>query len=149
MRAYFSVLTKVSSLFSKPYSIPTFAHCKTSHPLSTSHPRVCATYSSQVASYATICRGMHYLAFLHRCRSGRAFTLGYSEVTIPRTPQLRPAFRWCVKTISFSDGRALLVNFKRGTVLHHFNFKKPVKALCFSPDGRYVTVSSFVLMLLM
>ena len=36
------------------------------------------------------------------------------------------------------DGRALLVNFKRGTVLHHFNFKKPVRALSFSPDGRSV-----------
>ncbi|RPD61329.1 WD40 repeat-like protein [Lentinus tigrinus ALCF2SS1-7] len=39
------------------------------------------------------------------------------------------------------DGRALLVNFKRGVVLHHFNFHKPVKVLKFSPDGRYIAVS--------
>ncbi|RDX45204.1 WD40 repeat-like protein [Lentinus brumalis] len=39
------------------------------------------------------------------------------------------------------DGRALLVNFKRGVVLHHFNFQKPVKAVKFSPDGRYIAVS--------
>jgi periodic tryptophan protein 2 len=34
------------------------------------------------------------------------------------------------------DGRALLVNFRRGTVLSHFNFKAPVRDLRFSPDGR-------------
>lgn len=34
------------------------------------------------------------------------------------------------------DGRALLVNAKRGVVLHHFNFKKPVKDIKFSPDGK-------------
>ncbi|KAI0703655.1 WD40 repeat-like protein [Cerioporus squamosus] len=39
------------------------------------------------------------------------------------------------------DGRALLVNFKRGVVLHHFNFQKPVKAIKFSPDGRFIAVS--------
>ncbi len=38
------------------------------------------------------------------------------------------------------DGRALLVNFKRGVVLHHFNFQKPVKAVKFSPDGRYANL---------
>lgn len=39
------------------------------------------------------------------------------------------------------DGRALLVNFPRRVVLHHFNFKKPVFALEFSPDNRYFAVS--------
>ncbi|OBZ67291.1 Periodic tryptophan protein 2 [Grifola frondosa] len=39
------------------------------------------------------------------------------------------------------DGRALLVNFKRGVILHHFNFKKPVNAIKFSPDGRYIAVT--------
>ncbi|KAF5381370.1 hypothetical protein D9615_008306 [Tricholomella constricta] len=39
------------------------------------------------------------------------------------------------------DGRALLVNFKRGVVLHHFNFKKPVKDIKFSPDGNYIAVT--------
>ena len=34
------------------------------------------------------------------------------------------------------DGRALLVNFKRGVVLHHFNFHNPVRAIQFSPDGK-------------
>ncbi|KAG6817113.1 hypothetical protein H0H87_012634 [Tephrocybe sp. NHM501043] len=39
------------------------------------------------------------------------------------------------------DGRALLVNFRRGVVLHHFNFKKPVKDIKFSPDGKYIAVT--------
>ncbi|THH00961.1 hypothetical protein EW026_g1650 [Hermanssonia centrifuga] len=39
------------------------------------------------------------------------------------------------------DGRALLVNVRRGIVLHHHNFKKPVKAIKFSPDGKYIAVS--------
>ncbi|KAF5310900.1 hypothetical protein D9619_008181 [Psilocybe cf. subviscida] len=34
------------------------------------------------------------------------------------------------------DGRALLVNARRGVVLHHINFKKPVKDIQFSPDGQ-------------
>jgi hypothetical protein len=36
-----------------------------------------------------------------------------------------------------SDGRALLVNIRRAIVLHHHNFKKAVKAIQFSPDGKY------------
>jgi periodic tryptophan protein 2 len=40
-----------------------------------------------------------------------------------------------------TDGRALLVNFRRGIVLHHFNFKKPVKAVEFSPNGSFIAVS--------
>ncbi|KAL9710292.1 U3 snoRNP protein [Leucoagaricus gongylophorus] len=39
------------------------------------------------------------------------------------------------------DGRALLVNAKRGVVLHHFNFHKPVKDIKFSPDGKYIAVT--------
>ncbi|KAF9500274.1 WD40 repeat-like protein [Pleurotus eryngii] len=39
------------------------------------------------------------------------------------------------------DGRALLVNFRRGVVLHHFNFHKPVKDVQFSPDGNYIAVT--------
>ncbi|KAL4246695.1 WD repeat PWP2 family protein, partial [Abortiporus biennis] len=39
------------------------------------------------------------------------------------------------------DGRALLVNVRRGVVLHHHNFKKPVKAIKFSPDGKYIAVT--------
>jgi periodic tryptophan protein 2 len=38
-------------------------------------------------------------------------------------------------------GRALLVNFKRGTVLAHFSFKKAVASLEFSPDGQYLAAS--------
>ncbi|CEQ40342.1 SPOSA6832_01966, partial [Sporobolomyces salmonicolor] len=38
------------------------------------------------------------------------------------------------------DGRAVLVNFKRSTVLHHFNFKKPVRDIKFSPDGKRIQV---------
>ncbi|KAG9220133.1 hypothetical protein CCMSSC00406_0007172 [Pleurotus cornucopiae] len=39
------------------------------------------------------------------------------------------------------DGRALLVNFRRGVVLHHFSFHKPVKDVQFSPDGKYIAVT--------
>ncbi|THH13422.1 hypothetical protein EW146_g6791 [Bondarzewia mesenterica] len=39
------------------------------------------------------------------------------------------------------DGRALLVNFRRGVVLHHFNFHKPVNTIKFSPDGKYIAVT--------
>ncbi|KDQ23439.1 hypothetical protein PLEOSDRAFT_1114438 [Pleurotus ostreatus PC15] len=39
------------------------------------------------------------------------------------------------------DGRALLVNFRRGVVLHHFNFHKPVKDVQFSPDGKHIAVT--------
>lgn len=40
-----------------------------------------------------------------------------------------------------TDGRALLVNFRRGIVLHHFNFKKPVNAIEFSPNGSFIAVT--------
>ncbi|GAA5956206.1 hypothetical protein JCM8115_001650 [Rhodotorula mucilaginosa] len=39
------------------------------------------------------------------------------------------------------DGRAILVNFKRSTVLHHFNFKKPVRDIKFSPDGKFIAAT--------
>ncbi|KAF9787924.1 WD40 repeat-like protein [Thelephora terrestris] len=39
------------------------------------------------------------------------------------------------------DGRALLANFKRGVVLHHFNFHDPVRTIKFSPDGKYIAVT--------
>ncbi|BGP02615.1 putative WD repeat protein [Rhodotorula toruloides ATCC 204091] len=39
------------------------------------------------------------------------------------------------------DGRAVLVNFKRSTVLHHFNFKKAVRDIKFSPDGKFIAVT--------
>ncbi|KAK4688689.1 periodic tryptophan protein 2, partial [Tremellales sp. Uapishka_1] len=39
------------------------------------------------------------------------------------------------------DGRALLVHFRKGTVLHHMNFKKPVQAVSFSPDGKYIAIT--------
>lgn len=38
------------------------------------------------------------------------------------------------------DGRAVLANFIRRTVVHHFNFKEKVRALKFSPDGHYFAV---------
>lgn len=34
------------------------------------------------------------------------------------------------------DGRAVLVNVRKGIVLHHVNFKAPVRAASFSPDGK-------------
>lgn len=34
------------------------------------------------------------------------------------------------------DGRAILTNFVRRTVIHYFNFKEKVTDIKFSPDGR-------------
>jgi len=39
-------------------------------------------------------------------------------------------------TILTIDGRALLVNYNRQIVLHHFNFKSKVYDLQFSPNGK-------------
>ncbi|ODQ82471.1 hypothetical protein BABINDRAFT_159054 [Babjeviella inositovora NRRL Y-12698] len=39
------------------------------------------------------------------------------------------------------DGRAILVNFRARTVLHHFNFKDAVLDLQFSPDGTHFAVA--------
>ena len=44
-----------------------------------------------------------------------------------------------VSTLLFiADGQCLLINLKRKAVLYHFNFKRPVFDLKFSPNGRYV-----------
>lgn len=40
------------------------------------------------------------------------------------------------------DGRAILVNFKARTVLHHFNFKNKVRSIEFSPDGTHFAVAA-------
>ena len=34
------------------------------------------------------------------------------------------------------DGDAMLVSMISRTVLHHFHFHRPVKAIVFSPDGK-------------
>lgn len=39
------------------------------------------------------------------------------------------------------DGRCLLINFPRRTVLHHHHFKAPVKDIQFSPNGAYFAVT--------
>lgn len=36
------------------------------------------------------------------------------------------------------DGRSLLINKRRRVLLHHFSFKGPVSAACFSPDGQHI-----------
>ena len=36
------------------------------------------------------------------------------------------------------EGRSLLINKRRRTLLHRFSFKGPVAAAAFSPDGRYI-----------
>ena len=38
------------------------------------------------------------------------------------------------------DGRAILTNFPRRIILHHFSFKGPVTALAFSTSGRHFAV---------
>jgi WD40 repeat protein len=40
------------------------------------------------------------------------------------------------------DGYAIAISLPRRVLLHRFNFKHPVRDLCFSPDDRYVAVSS-------
>ena len=39
------------------------------------------------------------------------------------------------------EGRALVINRHRRTLLHHFSFKGVVRAAAFSPDGRYLAVA--------
>ncbi|WRT69994.1 uncharacterized protein IL334_006987 [Kwoniella shivajii] len=39
------------------------------------------------------------------------------------------------------DGRALLVHFRKGTVLHHISFKGKVNHVSFSPDGKYIAIT--------
>lgn len=39
------------------------------------------------------------------------------------------------------DGRAILINFKSRTVLHHFNFKDKVYDLKFTPDSKYFAIA--------
>ncbi|ODQ64640.1 WD40 repeat-like protein, partial [Nadsonia fulvescens var. elongata DSM 6958] len=41
-----------------------------------------------------------------------------------------------------ADGRAILVNFHRRTVLHHFNFKAAITDIQFSPDGTHFAVTT-------
>ena len=36
------------------------------------------------------------------------------------------------------EGRSLLINKQRRTLLHRFSFKGPVAAAAFSPNGRYI-----------
>jgi periodic tryptophan protein 2 len=38
------------------------------------------------------------------------------------------------------EGMSVLYNLKGEFVIAHFNFKAPVKALCFSPDGKLLAV---------
>jgi len=42
-----------------------------------------------------------------------------------------------------ADGRALLVNARRGVILHHFNFHKAVKDIQFSANGSCVMLCIF------
>ena len=46
---------------------------------------------------------------------------------------------------SDADGRALVVNARRGVVLRHFNFRKPVKDIQFSPNRLCVMLHLFFL----
>ncbi|WWC72243.1 uncharacterized protein I206_106205 [Kwoniella pini CBS 10737] len=39
------------------------------------------------------------------------------------------------------DGRALLVHFRKGTVIHHISFKHKVNHVSFSPDGKYIAIT--------
>ncbi|KAK9459185.1 WD40-repeat-containing domain protein [Lipomyces oligophaga] len=40
------------------------------------------------------------------------------------------------------DGRAILVNYVRRSVLYHFNFKAKVNQVSFSPDGKFISVAT-------
>lgn len=39
------------------------------------------------------------------------------------------------------EGKALLINKRRGAVLHHFSFKSPVRVARFSPDGAFLAAA--------
>lgn len=46
-----------------------------------------------------------------------------------------------ISKLIFTDGRALLVHFRKGTVIYHMSFNAPVHACSFSPNGKYFAVS--------
>ncbi|SCU78010.1 LANO_0A01838g1_1 [Lachancea nothofagi CBS 11611] len=65
--------------------------------------------------------------------NSRSFTFEYEHRKNVRCVALNPQGTLLLSVDE--DGRAILVNFRAKTVLHHFNFKEPVSALQFSPDG--------------
>ena len=64
--------------------------------------------------------------------------------------EMHAFFPTCLRSSSscsckmFPDGRALIVNLRKKTVLHHFNFKERVYDLSYSPDGRSLSLSLFL-----
>ena len=70
----------------------------------------------------------------------KAFTFSYEHRKNIATIALNPQGTLMMSVDE--DGRAILVNFKARTVLHHFNFKNVVRSLEFSPDGTHFAVAA-------
>lgn len=72
-------------------------------------------------------------------RSNKSITLPFENSKNIAVTALSPDARLLLSVDD--DGRAVLVHFRRGVVLHHIHFNKPVKDVQFSPDGKSVVPS--------
>ncbi|KAK9465521.1 WD40-repeat-containing domain protein [Lipomyces arxii] len=72
--------------------------------------------------------------------NNKSLTFGYEHRKNVARIALNPAATLLLSVDD--DGRAILVNFTRRTVLYHFNFKEKVTDLSFSPDGKYISVTT-------
>lgn len=66
-------------------------------------------------------------------------TLGFEARKNIYKIQLDPSGR--ILIVTDVDGRGLIVNFVKATVIHRINFKKRTKAIVFSPDAQYMAVA--------
>lgn len=76
--------------------------------------------------------------FLPRIRSNKSRTLPFENRKNIAVIALSPDARLLLSVDD--DGHAVLVHSQRGVVLHRIHFKKPVKDVQFSPDGKSVGV---------
>jgi periodic tryptophan protein 2 len=40
-----------------------------------------------------------------------------------------------------ADGKAMLIHFRKGTILHRISFSVPVTYTSFSPNGKYIAIT--------
>ncbi|KAI8911003.1 WD40-repeat-containing domain protein [Gorgonomyces haynaldii] len=76
---------------------------------------------------------------VYHLTTNQSYTMGFENRKDIKCMALNPQATLLV-TVDV-DGRALLVNFVKQTVLHHHNFKTQVLDIKFSPDGKYLAVT--------